>query len=153
MAEFTHYVKDRRQADLNTLMEFDHVIRVIHIGDSEQPEVIVIDAGGYSPELYMDLDSDGQLLPGSDAELNRQANSAGWDLMRGYTGQYGYDGPVMHASEFIGGYLEDAILAQPGLYVVTEPRGLAPDNLPEDVRDEIEQDGIGWVVCRRLDDL
>jgi len=41
----------------------------------------------------------------------------GWELLKGLTGQYGYNGPVMHSSEFIGRGLERYILETPGLYV------------------------------------
>jgi hypothetical protein len=75
-------------------MEFDHVIQV-HADGS------VTDATGlYAPEMY-----DGEMEGGE------------WSLMSGYSGQYGYRGPIMHDSEYIGGRLERDILARPGYYV------------------------------------
>ena len=101
-----------RTVDLNTQMEFDHVIEVHADGT-------VIDApdGIYAPELH-----DTQLESGT-----------GWSLMNGYSGQYGYSGPGMHPSEFIGGGLERDIRATPGYYVAlvdypsdgSEPNGWA----------------------------
>jgi hypothetical protein len=44
--------------------------------------------------------------------------SAGWTLLSGFTGQDGYNGPVMHASEYVGGGLERHIRETPGYYVV-----------------------------------
>jgi hypothetical protein len=83
-----------RTASLNDKMDFDHVVQVLPGGQ-------VVDAHGvYAPELY-------------DDELQ----GAGWTLMDGYSGQSGYSGPIMHASEYIGGGLERDILANPGYYV------------------------------------
>lgn len=80
--------------NLNSIMEFDHVIRVHADGT-------VTDAAEYAPELY-----DGRL-----------SGDSRWSLMTGYTGQYGYRGPIMHPSEFICGSMADDILSTPGLYV------------------------------------
>lgn len=79
---------------LNAVMEFDHV--VYSHGDGT-----VSDASTYGPEF---LDAvDGCPAP--------------WEPMTGYTGQYGYNGPHMHPSEYVGGALARDILDTPGLYV------------------------------------
>ena len=79
---------------LNATMEFDHVI--YSHGDGT-----VSDASTYGPEV---LDAvDGCPAP--------------WEPMTGCTGQYGYDGPHMHPSEYVGGALARDILDTPGLYV------------------------------------
>lgn len=119
--------------DLNKAMEFDHVIRVFvdgTFGDAEQ--------GVYAPEVYVECSDDGQVTGEPVAE--------GWDLMTGYSGQYGCSGPIMHASEYVGGRLERDIMAESGLYVVTEVKGLRP------AVDELSADPVGWVVARRRDD-
>lgn len=75
-------------------MDFDHVIRVHADGTiTEVPEL-------YAPEMC-------------DGELT----TAEWTLLSGYTGQCSYNGPSMHASEYIGGRLARDILAEPGIYV------------------------------------
>lgn len=89
---------------LNQIMEFGHVIRV-------ENGVITEPSGIYAPDVYQAADADGNYvaepkLLGSD-----------WSLMRGYTGQDGYDGASMHASESIGGRLESDILENDGFYV------------------------------------
>lgn len=95
--------------NLNAVMEFDHVIQVHADGT-------VTDATGiYAPDLH-----DGDV-------------GTGWTLLNGYSGQYCYAGPIMHASEYIGGRMADDILAMPGVYVAlvdyplddTEPGGWA----------------------------
>jgi len=100
--------------DLNNVMEFDHVIEV-HVDGS------VTDAptGIWGPELC-----DGELLQGGTA-------GTGWTLMNGYSGQYNYRGPIMHASEFIGGKMAHDILSEPGFYVA------------------LTDNADGWAVARK----
>lgn len=92
--------------NLNEVMEFDHVVEVHADGsvtDSEE-----------SP--YFDL-----TYYLTDAETGHWELETiipeGWSLMSGYTGQYGYNGPCMHQSEYIGGGMARDILETPGLYV------------------------------------
>jgi len=103
-------------------MDFDHPIRVNTDGTlSDAP-------GVYAPSLDSEtLDSDK------------------WELVTGgYTQQYGYNGPIMHASEQIGGRLAENILAEPGVYVSlvanAEPEGDDDDPEPE-----------GWAIARLKD--
>jgi hypothetical protein len=96
-------------AQLNDLMEFDVVVQVLPGGKViEAPKV-------YGPSLHED-------------ELDDQS----WSLMDGYSGQDRYSGPIMHASEFVGGQMERDILSEPGYYVTLvnyldegEPEGWA----------------------------
>lgn len=113
----------RKTSSLDSQMGFDHVVEV-HADGS------VTDAQGvYAPSVY-------------DWETNTglpEMDGSGWSFFSdGYTGQYGYSGPVMHASEFIGGRLEKDILAEPGLYVVVSV---------EDMNDGDEP--FGWAVLRK----
>lgn len=94
---------------LNNMMATGHVVRVHGDGTvTDAPERV------YGPE--------GAYVHTEGAEPHLDAT--GWELMTGYTGQYGYRGPVMHESEYIGGALERDIRERPGLYVV-----LAVDHL------------------------
>lgn len=106
--------------DLNALMEFDHVIGV-------QPDGSANDGydGVYAPTLF-------------DGELD----DSRWEFFStGYTGQYGYRGPIMHNSEFIGGRLAEDILAAPGIYCAVVAYWSAGEG--ED-HDTIE----GWAIVR-----
>lgn len=110
--------------NLSDVMEFDHVIRVTENGEVEDgPD------GEYAPELSIE-DAD-------DTQLFQQAAETGWELMRGYTGQYSYNGPVMHASEYIGGRMAEDILSTPGLYVA----------VVVEIDDPDEEDAAGWAVA------
>jgi hypothetical protein len=74
----------------------------------------------------------------------------GWELMRGYTGQYGYNGPHMHQSEYIGGRMARDILETPGLYVslmVTPDCGYTEDFCNE--YDGCQCEPTGWVVATK----
>lgn len=97
---------------LNDVMEFDHVIEVYASGHVETDV-----AACWAPQLYATSDADGSHVPGTDADLIDQAKRQGWELLTGITGQYGYSGPCMHASEVVGGGLADRILATPGYWV------------------------------------
>lgn len=98
--------------DLNRIMEFDHVIQV-----NEDGTVIEHVEGVWAPELTAISDSDGNHTSETDPDLKRQARDQGWELESGWTGQYSYNGPCMHPSEFIGGALAAHILTTPGLWV------------------------------------
>lgn len=65
---------------------------------------------------------------------------SGWELLTGYSGQHGYDGPIMHASESIGGRMARDILARPGWYVSVVCEDLSDD---PDFDDYI----VGWAVA------
>lgn len=87
---------------LNDRMEFDHVIEVTAAGDViDRPDL-------HAPDLYDDELADPD-----------------WVLLDGYSGQHGYSGPMMHASEFIGGHMERDMLADPGVYVALANYSLA----------------------------
>jgi len=98
---------------LNTAMDFDHVVMVKSDGT-------VTDDVPNAP-LPPEMDNDG-------AENTPYAS---WELMSGYTGQYGYNGPMMHQSEYIGGRMARDILATPGYYVAV-----------------YTPDGESWAVAR-----
>jgi len=79
---------------LSDIMEFDHVIEVDQNGDTHDRSDI------YAPGLH-----DGDL------------ESSRWSLLDGFSRQDRYSGPMMHASEYVGGGLERHILRTPGIYV------------------------------------
>ena len=68
-------------------------------------------------------------------------NNSHWEALTGYTGQYGYRGPVMHPSEQLAGGIASDVLETPGVYVVTavecEPTDDDPDPFP-----------AGWAILR-----
>jgi hypothetical protein len=114
--------------NLNAIMSFDHPIRVHDDGT-------VTDGldGIYAPTLCDDELDDSQ-----------------WEFFStGYTGQYGYRGPIMHNSEFIGGRLADDILSTPGVYAAV----VADWSCGED-SDDCEDSGCdhaeGWAVVRLI---
>lgn len=84
----------RTMIDLNSMMEFDHVIEVLDDGSIVDRSDII------APSLF-----DGQL------------DSSDWILLNGFSGQYCYGGPIMHPSEYIGGGIADYIVSNPGIYV------------------------------------
>lgn len=121
---------------LNDKMEFHHVVEVHADGSvTDGP------SGLYAPEVYVELDSDGQMisLDPNDIQVGR-----GWELLNGYSGQDRYRGPIMHDSEFIGGGMERDILATPGVYAAVTVIGLRPDG------EQNDDDLVGWAVARKV---
>jgi len=123
--------------NLNSVMEFDHVL---HIANGIAEDV----AESFYFEVTQFKLEDGRweteyILP------------EGWQVMRGYTGQHGYNGPDMHNSEFIGGGMARDILEAPGLYValaISASCGGLEDGCAED---DCTCEGEGWVVAYKLD--
>lgn len=119
--------------ELNDIMEFDHIIRVAEDGTITEPR----DIYGYF-DLNVAMDGTDQF------EM-----SDGWELLQGFTGQYSYNGPVMHPSEFIGGGLERHIRETPGYYVALVVNGSCDyDGTTEcDVEHGCECEPAGWAVA------
>jgi hypothetical protein len=118
---------------LNDIMEFDHVIQV-------SPDGTVSDgpAGIYAPESVIDTDDDGQIGLPDETEWQESLSRQGWEVLTGYSGQDRYPGPIMHASESIGGALAGHIRATPGLWVAVSVETLDDSG-----------EATGWAVCHR----
>lgn len=91
--------------------------------------------GIYAPETTHD-DMHDMLIDGI-----QHVHSLWWEALTGYTGQYSYHGPVMHASEYLGGRLAADVLANPGVYVLT-----VVNVLPDD--DDSDPEPAGWAILR-----
>lgn len=99
----------------------------------------------------------------------------GWAFVDGYSGQYGYRGPIMHVSEYLGGRMAADVMAEPGVYVVVEPNDDDPrctvcddpiewsqEAFDRDGTEHVHSDGehdhpadmsqesIGWALLRQL---
>ena len=90
---------------LNEAMAFDSVI--YSHGDGTVSDAHTM----RSPYVYIAEQEDGTWVG--------EALDEPWALLDGFSGQYGYSGPHMHASEYIGGGLARHILETAGFYVVT----------------------------------
>lgn len=98
---------------LSHFMEFDHIIYVDSVGIAQTNEMC---SRLHAPELH-------------DSTL--MADTDDWSLLNGFSGQYGYSGPMMHSSEFIGGGLARHILSNPGYYVALVNYDSDSDDLTE----------------------
>lgn len=128
--------------ELDNIMEIDHVVRVWPNG-----AVTSAEHGVYAPEVFVFCDVDGQVSREEETAMVERAKFEGWDLMRGYTGQYLMgDSTFMHSSEYIGGRMEADIREAPGLYVACVIECLGPN--PDANENETP---AGWVVARKLD--
>ncbi len=121
-------------SDLNSVMEFDHVIYVDELGDVHEGTMNDV---VFPPSLC-------------DDELD----TYGWTFFTyGYSGQHGYNGPIMHNSETIAGSLAADILAQPGYYVALVSTYTCEgwhEAIGEDIPDDCDGDHAeGWAVAYR----
>lgn len=101
---------DTRGMALNELMSFDHVIEV---RDGKVYDLDNLSTEHYAPELTQDENEDGT--------WTEYLYSDDWTLLKGFSGQHRYSGPMMHQSEYIGGGLAEHILANDGFYVAIYP--------------------------------
>lgn len=126
--------------NLTEVMEFDHVIEVQAYGT-------VTDDVPYTRNTWLPTLLDGELSGGD-----------GWSLMDGYSGQYGYSGPIMHESEFIGGGMADDILSTPGYYVVIASVATTEEDAYDEDMDDDEEYPYdeyvvdGWAVAYKAKD-
>lgn len=117
--------------DVGDLMDFDHVIRVNEDGTVSHNIQDV-----HAPSL-----------------LDDALDSPEWKLFDGHSGQYGYSGPIMHNSEFIGVGLGTVILSEPGYYVTLvsnystcpDCEGGSEQVISDCLFDHVE----GWAIAHR----
>jgi hypothetical protein len=120
---------------LSARMDFDHVIMVDANGRvTDGPRDV------HAPESLIGTDADGQILAAHEREWIDSITRQGWELRTyGYSSQYRYSGPIMHASEYIGGSLAENIVRQPSLYAAITVETL-----------DDGEDAAGWAVAYRL---
>jgi hypothetical protein len=108
-------------------VEFDHPFKITKRGEILGSDWIwnVPQFALHAPEVYHSDENDVDIL-----------SDWWWAYSGGYTGQFGYSGPVMHASELLGGRLERDMMADPGIYVVTSVECYDSD------------DAAGWIVLK-----
>jgi hypothetical protein len=99
---------------INDVMQFEGVVQVHPDGSLTERDDL------HAPELMQ--------YKGDDDVWREDLSGEGWSLLTGWTGQYGYRGPMMHASEYLGGRLAEHVLGNPGLYVLLVPSVVDPDD-------------------------
>lgn len=144
----------RRKADdgseryLSIKMECDHVVFIQNDGSILEQRYHTLEGfwpvsrpvfqnWPYAPESYIDGDEDGQILAKHEKDWREGIERAGWEVLDGWSGQYKYSGPIMHASEYIGGDLADHIRETPGYWVWTTVEFIG------------NSEPAGWVLCHR----
>ena len=68
----------------------------------------------------------------------------GWEPIRGITGQYGYNGAVMHPSEYIGAGLCKSMAEDGGIFCIEYVQNI-------DINDDTYEDNlVGWCLLKRV---
>lgn len=124
--------------DLTLVDDRGHDVDLDRVMGLSEPAVLVErdDEGTVTVTPLPGLGAPETLEEADDEELAHQVRAQGWELLTGFTGQYGYNGPVLHPSEYIGGGLAAHILATPGQYAVATV-------------DDDDGQAHGWVVMHR----
>lgn len=144
---------------LNGKVEFDSPFRIVgqlHDGRTviENP---LSDVYAPSVVLYTDKDHNGVGEEEIDnVEWNKPQKT--WEVVNGYSGQYGYSGPTMHASEFLGGGMARDVLEDVGaVYVLSAVECLPDWEVDEDDEDDvflgqvIQDNPAGWMLLKLKD--
>ena len=110
---------------LNSLIEFDQTFTI--------KDGVILDSAEYAPSVWHD--------DVNDVEIESQY----WEAFSvGYTGQYGYKGAVMHASEQLSGKLERDIISTNGTYAL-----VAVEVFPDE--DDECPEPAGWMILKMKD--
>lgn len=138
MKTLTYLPQKITAEEIDSAVEFDSPFLVNEDGTVEL-------SGNHGPdEVYGGLYGDGSLMI-----------SDGWETWSdGYTGQYGYNGPVLHDSEFLGGGIAHDLLEEPGEYCLCFVTYMC-DDMCEDLWEEGEEScgdihTEGWVVLKAI---
>ena len=112
-------------------MDFDHVFVLDAAGNLTEP------SGVWAPDVWHD--------PDADIEIQGE----GWGCMTGLTGQHGYSGAVMHASEVMGGSwgVVRAMIELCGIYGPVAFALVVVNVWPDDEDEDPEP--AGWAIAYR----
>ena len=104
----------------------------------------------HAPEVYLYVDKDGNGV--GEEEIDNVAwnkPQEQWEAVKGYTGQYGYNGPTMHSSEFLGGGMARDVLENVGaVYVLVTVECMPNWEATDDETDEVRDDAAGWMLLK-----
>lgn len=145
--------------DVNSKVEFDSPFRIV--GQLQDGRTVIENplANVYAPEvvLYTDKDHNGV----GEEEIDNVAwnkPQKTWEAVNGYSGQQGYSGPTMHASEFLGGGMADDVVADTGaVYVVVAVECLPDWEIDENDEDDVflgqvvQDNPAGWMLLKLKD--
>lgn len=136
---------------LNSTIDFDSPFRIVRTSDNGEtmiegvPEV-------YSPEVVLYVDRDGNGVGEEEIDGQQWNESTRWQAINGYSGQHGYSGPTMHASEYLGGNMARDVLADIGAtYVVTTVECLPVWDATEEEEMEVRDNPAGWMLLKLKD--
>jgi hypothetical protein len=127
--------------NLDSMMQVD---KVIHIDADEY--VCENLRGVPAPEVYVECDTEGNVISSASVWAQSRAREQGWSLLTGWSEYYLLGARfLMHPTEYISGGLAEHILSNPGYYctvLVTDDSGEAGWS---DGKNHVK----GWAVAYR----
>lgn len=109
------------------------------INDQEFDHVFRITEDGFLVDDVRDVWAPDWITSTEDGDLDYEGS---WEALMGFTGQWHYHGPIMHDSETVGRDIANAMIEEPGIYV------LCPVSAAEKNEDG-ESVFVGWCILRR----
>ena len=139
---------------LNSAVEFDSPFTIGHTDDAGLTTIERAD-GVYAPEVTLYVDKDGNGVGEETIDGTPWKESKRWEAVNGYSGQHGYSGPVMHASELLGGTMARDVLADKGTtYVIVSVECLPDWEVDQDDDDDVLlemttlDNPAGWMLLK-----
>lgn len=141
---------------LNGAVEFDSPFRIV--GQMQDGRSVIENplASVYAPSVYLYTDKDHNGV--GEEEIDNVAwnePQKTWEVVNGYSGQHGYSGPTMHASEFLGGGMARDVLENVGaVYVIVAVECLPDWQIDENDEDDvflgqvIQDNPAGWMLLK-----
>jgi hypothetical protein len=117
---------------MSTLGERVHAVDFDHPFTIDNGEVIDV-PNIYAPSVYLYEGDKDETIDGQDWQF----------VSNGWTGQYGYNGPVMHASEYIGEGIAERLAELAEDYRAFAI--VAVEFIPED-KDDQSTEPVGWAI-------
>lgn len=135
---------------LNGAVEFDSPFRIV--GQMQDGRTVIENPldGVHAPDVMLWVDKSGSGV--GEEEIDNVAWNLPqdkWEVVNGYSGQYGYSGPTMHASEFLGGGMARDVLENVGaVYVLTTVECMANWEATEEEEQEVRDNPAGWMLLK-----
>lgn len=106
----------------------------------------------FAPDVYIDCDSQGNVLSGAESALIADLRRQGWEAF-GETAQQG-GGRIFHPSEALShSGLARQMIDDGGTYAACEVRGAYPEEVSDEQAMMLDDNPIGWILLRQIDPL
>ena len=130
---------------LNSRVEFESAFRILS-GSRIEDSLSEV----FAPEVYLYVDKNGFAVSEEEIDMRPWYEATEWEVVNGYSGQYGCAGPTMHASEYLGGSMAKDVLEDVGsIYMVVSVECLPNFEASEEEDMLIRDNPAGWMLLKK----